>query len=188
METRLHLETHGINLSSHVQDMIGAHLRKLESRFGRITACRVAIRAPGAHHQMGEPYSVSIKVALPGNREVNVGRISHNRDPRQSNIAFAVNDAFRRANRQLRRQAQKLNGDVKQHVGPEGRIASVDTRKSCGFLTTVDGREIYFHAHSVLGGKFDQLAVGDRVAYHEETGENGPQASTVRVLNGGHRV
>jgi cold shock CspA family protein/ribosome-associated translation inhibitor RaiA len=188
METPLQLETHGINLPSHLQDLIEAQLRKLEGRFGRITACRVAIRAPGAHHQMGEPYSVSIKVALPGNREVNVGRISHNRDPRQSNIAFAVNDAFRRASRQLRRQAQKLNGDVKQHFGPEGRIASLDARKSCGFLTAADGREIYFHAHSVLGGKFDQLLIGDRVAYHEEEGESGPQASTVRILNGGHHV
>ncbi len=188
METPLQLETNGAALSSHVQEMIGAHLQKLESRFGRITACRVAIRAPGAHHQMGEPYSVSIKVALPGNREVNVGRISNNRDPRQSNIVFAVNDAFRRANRQLRRQAQRLNGDVKQHLGPEGRIASLEMGKNSGFLTAADGREIYFHAHSVLGGKFDQLLIGDRVAYHEEEGENGPQASTVRVLNGGHHA
>ncbi len=188
METPLQLETHGINLPAHVQETIGAHLQKLESRFGRITACRVVIRAPGAHHQMGEPYSVSIKVALPGSRDVNVGRISHNRDPRQSNIIFAVNDAFRRANRQLRRQAQKLNGDVKLHPGPEGRIAKLDAGKKCGFLTTADGREIYFHAHSVLSGKFDQLLIGDRVAYHEETGEDGPQASTVRVLNGGQHA
>lgn len=111
METPLQLETHGINLSSHVQEIITAHLQKLESRFGRITACRVVVRTPGAHHQMGEPYAVSITLALPGNRSVNVGRVSNNRDPRRADIVFAVNDAFRRATRQLRRQAQKLNGD-----------------------------------------------------------------------------
>jgi len=109
METPLQLETPGVTLSSHVQEVIAAHVQKLENRFGRITACRVAIRPPGAHHQMGEPYAVSITLTLPGNRGVNVGRVSNNRDPRRADIVFAVNDAFRRANRQLRRQAQKLN-------------------------------------------------------------------------------
>ncbi|MGZ5920226.1 MAG: HPF/RaiA family ribosome-associated protein, partial [Rhizomicrobium sp.] len=74
-------------------------MRKMEERFGRGIACRVVIRAPGAHHQRGEPFSVSIQVALPGNREVNVGRISNSHDPRQADLVFAVNDAFRRAMR-----------------------------------------------------------------------------------------
>ena len=50
-----------------------------------------------------------------------------------------------------------------------------------GFLESDDGREIYFHAHSVLDGKYDRLKPGMQVTYHEEMGEKGPQASTVRL-------
>jgi cold shock CspA family protein len=48
-----------------------------------------------------------------------------------------------------------------------------------GFLETPDGREIYFHRHSVLHPGFDRLAIG-RVLFVEEPGE-GPQASTVAI-------
>lgn len=189
MQTSPQIEVHGFELSSHIQDMVTAHLRKLEERFGRSIACRVVIRAPGAHHQMGEPFSVSIRVALPGGREVNVGRISNSRDPRQSDLVFAVNDAFRRAMRQLQRQASKLQEEDKQRIGtPVGKVVRLQPEKLCGFLATEDGREIYFHAHSVLGGRFGKLLPGDRVTYHEEKGEQGPQASTVRVLGGGRHA
>jgi cold shock CspA family protein len=34
----------------------------------------------------------------------------------------------------------------------------------------------------VIDGAFDDLEVGQRVAIHEEVGEKGPQASTVRII------
>jgi cold shock CspA family protein len=48
-----------------------------------------------------------------------------------------------------------------------------------GFLTSADGREIYFDRRSVLNDAFDRLAEGIQVRYVEESGEQGPQASTV---------
>jgi cold shock CspA family protein len=48
-----------------------------------------------------------------------------------------------------------------------------------GFLTSDDGREIYFHKNSVLGRAFPPLHVGTAVRFVEEAGEKGPQASTV---------
>jgi cold shock CspA family protein len=50
-----------------------------------------------------------------------------------------------------------------------------------GFLATPDGREIYFHRHSVLHPGFDRLAIGTEVRFVEESGEKGPQASTVAI-------
>jgi cold shock CspA family protein len=50
-----------------------------------------------------------------------------------------------------------------------------------GFLTTSDGREVYFHQNSVLGNKFKDLKIGTEVRFVEEPGDKGPQASTVRV-------
>ena len=184
METPLKLEIQGVEPSSHVRDLIASNIAKVEARYGRITGCRVAIQAPGAHHRMGEPYAISIHLALPNGREVNVGRVSTGLDRRQADLVFAINDAFRRVIRQLRDQARMLRGEVKQNsVAPEGKVASLDLDRNCGFLMTDDGRELYFHAHSVLGDRFHLLQVGDRVAFHEEAGEKGPQASTVRVLS-----
>jgi cold shock CspA family protein len=51
-----------------------------------------------------------------------------------------------------------------------------------------EGREIYFHRNSVIGG-IDRLALGAEVRFHEERGDEGPQASTVEPVgaNGHHR-
>ena len=54
--------------------------------------------------------------------------------------------------------------------------------KSMAFSKTLDGSEIYFHKHSVLHDAFDRLTIGSRVAFSEELGEKGEQASTVRPL------
>jgi cold shock CspA family protein len=47
---------------------------------------------------------------------------------------------------------------------------------------------VYFHEHSVIDGGFARLDVGSEVAFVEETGEKGLQASTVRLLGKHHYV
>jgi cold shock CspA family protein len=75
---------------------------------------------------------------------------------------------------------------VKQHETlPTGKVVRLDLK--FGFIETSDGREIYFHRNSVLNGGFHKLKLGTLVAFAEEMGEKGPQASTVRLL-GKHRM
>jgi cold shock CspA family protein len=64
---------------------------------------------------------------------------------------------------------------------PLARVAKLFPAEAYGFLQTVDGRELYFHRNSVLQPGFDHLAVGTEVYFSEESGEKGPQASTVRM-------
>jgi hypothetical protein len=109
MNTELKLEIEGISATAHLRQLIETQLGRLEARCGRITACRLVVRKPGPHHRLGAPFAVSLALSLPTGRSVNVGRISKNVDPRQGDLVFAVNDAFRRAMRQLTRQAGKLN-------------------------------------------------------------------------------
>ncbi len=116
MEIPLQLEFHDFEPSSHVRDLIDAHIAKFEDRYGRITSCRMVVRQPGAHHKTGEPYAVSIAIALPGGKPVTVSRKSNDLDPRFADVNYAINEAFRRAARQLREQTRKLQGDVKQHA------------------------------------------------------------------------
>jgi cold shock CspA family protein len=75
---------------------------------------------------------------------------------------------------------RRQRGAVKVHETPPlGRVAKLFS--DYGFVETADGREIYFHRNAVLHDGFDHLAVGAEVEIVEEQGEQGPQASTVRL-------
>jgi ribosome-associated translation inhibitor RaiA len=100
MESPLQLELHGVHESDHVRALVDKNLSKIEKRYGRATSCRVVVRAPNAHHKNGEPYDVSVRIALPARREINVGHTA-SKDDRLADLDFAVNDAFKRALRQL---------------------------------------------------------------------------------------
>ncbi len=114
MEIPIQIELRGLNMSERLRDAISTHIAELEERYGRITACRVALKAPGEHHRNGGLYEVSIRLALPNGRAVNIGRTAK-ADERHSDIDFAINDAFHRARRRLQDQARRLQGNVKSH-------------------------------------------------------------------------
>jgi cold shock CspA family protein len=182
MQTPVEVDFQGMAGTASIQMEIAEHINELEDRFGRVTACRVVLKGPGGHHRTGGLYEVNIRLALPDGREVNVGR-TPTADERHSDLTFAINDAFKRARRQLQDQARRIDGQVKRHEAqPIGTVKLLDESGDFGFLETSDGREIYFHRNSVLNGGFDRLAVGMHVTFAEESGEKGPQASTVRLL------
>lgn len=187
MQVPIEIDLQGIDLRSEFRDVIAAHVNKLEQRFGRITACRVVLKGPGAHHHKGGLYKVNIRLTLPNGREIDVGRTA-TADERHADLGFALNDAFKRARRQLQDQVRRLQGQVKIHANsPIAKVASLDPAGDFGFLETGDGRQIYFHRNSVIDEAYSRLAVGTRVIFVETEGEKGPQASTVKIL-GKHRM
>jgi cold shock CspA family protein len=98
-------------------------------------------------------------------------------------LRIAIGDAFNAAGRRLQDHARRRRGDIKSHVPlPEARVSQIFPREGYGFLASEDGREIYFHKNSVLGQSFPRLKVGTAVRFVEESGEKGPQASTVRLV------
>ncbi len=124
---------------------------------------------------------------MPHIRDVNVARTPQD-DERYAELAYAIGDAFKRARRQLQDRVRRLERQVKHHEpAPAGRVARIDPSGEFGFIATADGREIYFHRNSVLNGGFGRLKPGTAVAFAEDDGEKGPQASTVRPL-GKHLV
>lgn len=181
METALQIDFQGMEANPVMRASIMTHAAGLEERYGRITAGRVVVIAPTAHHRSGGIYEVHIRLSLPEGREVNVDRTPQN-DERYADSAYAINDAFKRARRQLQDHVRKLQGKVKVHEpGPSGAVARIDADGGFGFIETADGREIYFHRNSVLNEGFVRLEVGTRVTFAEEMGEKGPQATTVHI-------
>ncbi len=181
METEPHIDYQGLTATDALRQAVADNIERIEKRYGRLTGCRVVIKAPGEHHRQGGLYEVNIWLTLPGGHEVNVDRTPQ-ADERHSSASFALHDAFKRAGRQLQDQVRKMQGKVKEHEEtPIGTVAKLDP-KGFGFLVTADGREFYFHKNSVLNDAFDRLEVGARVSFAEEMGEKGPQASTVKLL------
>ena len=94
-----------------LRTVIAEHVAGLEGRFGRITACRVVVKAPSEHHRTGGLYEINVRLALPDGKEVDVGRTPR-LDQRYADVHFALNDAFRRARRQPQDQVRRLQGHV----------------------------------------------------------------------------
>ncbi len=187
MQKPVQLTWHHVHPSEEVAERVRLKAAQLERFHPRITGCAVALEAPGHHHRSAGPqYRVRIELSVPGARIV-VGR-----DPTETrahaDLVAAVNAAFREARRRLQDHARIVDRRVKAHASAEQAVvARLFPANGYGFLRTPDGREIYFHEHSVLRRAFGRLRVGSRVRFAEEEGEEGPQASTVApVRTGAH--
>jgi ribosome-associated translation inhibitor RaiA len=116
MQTPVQIDFQGMSATPEIRAAIEKQVEVLEQRFGRTTACRVAVKAPSAHHRNGGLYEVSIHLTLPNGRQVDVGRTPP-ADERHADLNFALSDAFKHARRQLQDQVDLLQGNVKQHAG-----------------------------------------------------------------------
>jgi ribosomal subunit interface protein len=179
MQTPLQIAFHNLECSEAVRKLIEDKVAWLERSYDRVTGCRVVVEAPHRRHRQGNQYLVRIDLTVPG------GEIVINREPpprsESRDLAVAIRDAFDAARRKLEEHVRRLRQEVKNHEPPpHARVSQLFTDESYGFLTTADGREVYFHRHAVRNGGFDELTVGAEVAFVEEAGEKGAQASTVR--------
>ena len=182
MQTPPEIEFQGMAGTPQIEQAIAKHVAQLEQRWGRITACRVTIKASSPHHRSSGLYEIHIHLSLPDGREVNVTR-TPTADERHADVTFALSDAFKHARRQLQDRIRRVQGQVKHHeAAAVGKVARIDPAGEFGFLESRDGQEIYFHRNSVVDGGFARLRVGSQVTYTEEMGEKGAQASTVRLL------
>ncbi len=173
---------HNLPPSEEIDSWIRDEAGRLDQVFDRITSCRVVVDVPHRRrHRDGKSYQVRIDLKLPG-REIVVNREqSQHGDLRDLDIA--VREAFDEARRQLDALTRVRRGDVKAHApAAHGRVLRLVAEGGYGFLETPDGREIYFHRNSVRDGGFGHLEIGTEVAFSEEGGDKGPQATTVRPV------
>ncbi|MGZ3410977.1 MAG: cold shock domain-containing protein [Xanthobacteraceae bacterium] len=187
MQQQIKIEFQGMAPVTRLRQEISQHVSALESRYGRITTCRVVLKAPSARRRAGGAYEVNIRLALPNGREVDVARTA-DLDERHADVTFAINDAFKRARRRLQDRVRRMQGQAKVHEEQLiGTVTKLEPVEKLGVIETSDGQEIYFHPNAVLNGGYSKLKIGSRVSFHEEPGNKGPQASTVRVM-GKHKL
>ena len=179
MQTPVEIDFQGFTPNDRQKAAVKGHIELFERRFGRISSGRIVAIGPGGHHHTGGLYEINIRLRLPTGKEVDASR-THHVDERHSDFFFALNDAFKRARRQLQDKVGRLQGKVKLH---EGQTTGIVTKlfEDHGFLESPAGLEIYFHKNSVLNDNFANLKLGTQVTFVEEEGEDGPQASTVKL-------
>lgn len=180
MQIPVEITFRDIERSEAVEARVHDWVEKLERVFDRIVRCEVAIEHPHRHHNKGRQFHIRVRLTVPGAELVT----SHDpgEDGRHEDVYVAVRDAFAATKRQLEDYVRKNlhRGDVprEQKGADHGRVTFLDVQKEWGWIEPEDGRRLYFHRNSVLGG-VDNLNVGDEVRFTEEVGREGPQASTV---------
>ena len=181
MQVPLQITFRNTEKSEALDAEIRKRVDKLNRHYPGIISCRVVVEAPMLHHQKGGLYKFRIDITLPD------GKLEVNREPAAQNQAHqdpyvALRDAFAAAERKIGQFTSRRQGEVKVHEEmPSGRISQLYPMEDYGLISTPDDREIYFHRNSVLNADFDALSVGAAVQFHEEDGDKGPKASSVRV-------
>jgi ribosomal subunit interface protein len=185
MQQPLQITFRDIPRSENIEAVIHEKAEKLDQFFDRIMTCRVMIESPHTHHHQGMLYHVRVDITVPG-AELVASR-SRDKNHAHEDVYVAIRDAFDAAKRQLQEYKRKLKGKVKTHETPaHGQVIELDPSRDYGRILTPDGRNIYFHRNSVVRGDYSDLEVGSEVRFAEETGEEGPQASTVHVVGKHH--
>ena len=181
MDNPLQIHFKNMDSSPALEQAVRQRLEKLERFSDHIISGRVTVEAPHKHHNKGKLYHVMIDLHVPGG-EIVASRSSDQHHAHED-VYVALRDAVKAVERQLKNRVRVVRGKVKSHeVPPHGRITVLQPDQDYGLIETADGREIYFHRHSIINGDFDQLTVGAEVRFAEEMGDKGPQASSVHLV------
>lgn len=185
MQQPLQITFRDIPHSESVEAIVREKAAKLDQYFEKIMTCRVMIESPHTHHHQGMLYHVRVDITVPG-AELVASR-SADKNHAHEDVYVAIRDAFDAAKRQLQEYKGKLKNKVKTHETPaHGQVAELAPDQDYGRIQASDGRDIYFHRNSLVRGEYGELEVGSEVRFVEESGEEGPQASTVHVVGKHH--
>lgn len=170
----LHIETRNVTLLPEWEARIDEKIASLQQHHpGLVHHFRVTII--GTQHHRHGLFEIHLVASIIGDTIV----VKH----RGERVRPTIVECFDALDRQLREYDRKRRQEVKHHEVPPpvvGTIAEIKLQEGYGYITTPDGREVYFHRNAVKNSDMEALAVGDLVEFGEEAGEKGLQATWVR--------
>lgn len=184
MQIPLQLSFKNVRRTPDVEELIHDKAAKLGKVCDYLSSCRVAVEKPQSHLHSGNPYRVRIDMTVSPGHEL-VVKNEAGRGNMHDPLDVVIRDAFDTASRRLRKLVAQQRGKVKNHEAQQAvaLVHRLFPKDEYGFLKTIDTQEeIYFHKNSVLHGDFERLRIGTGVRYEAEVGEQGPQATTVQVV------
>lgn len=193
LDVPLEVSTRGLTTrEAHLaKRIVRDYAERLARKTPDIIMCRVAVEKPQKFQQSGNPFRVRVLITAPGHTEVVVVR-EPGQHAMHDPLRTVIKDAFQAAMRSLDSEMELRRQEVKNH-DPEpwldedaepatGFVVRLYREYDYGFLRTPDGREVYFHSNAVQHGDFDRLRVGAKVRFEAEQGEDGPQCTSVQIV------
>jgi cold shock CspA family protein/ribosome-associated translation inhibitor RaiA len=184
MEVPIEISFRGVERTPAMEKLIREQAEKLEQVCDHLTSVRVTVEKPQEHLSTGNPYRVRVIARIPPGHELVASREPGEGDM-HAPVEKVIRETFHAVWRQVKEIKQRQRGEVKKHPAQEtaGIVVKLFKEEGYGFILAPEGHEIYFHQNSVLHGDFDRMSVGVGVRYLEESGNNGPQASTVDIVD-----
>src|SRR5262245_3158992 len=184
MQVPLTMTFRNVTKSTSLEALIRKQATKLERVCSHLVSCRISVEKPQSHQKSGSSFRVRLDVTVPPEHELVAVRDAGEGDLHQR-LPTVVRQAFDATQRQLKKLTERQRGKVKSH--PEQAVAGFVIRlfrkAGYGFIKSLEGREIYFHKNTLSAAQFNRLEVGTGVQWNEEEGENGPQATVVRIVD-----
>ena len=190
MQVPLEITCKGFDLTPKLRDVVEKYASRLDKVCDHVISCRLIAEHPHDRPEGGNEFRITLLIRMPPNHEVVVKRsTTEGREPEA--LPKVIRDVFQSAARQCREISRLQRNQVKRHPEQEtaGIVVRLAPEDDYGFLRALDGRDVYFHRNSVLNGDFNRMTIGTGVRYMEEAGEEGPQATTVAIVDkpGVHR-
>ncbi len=184
MQVPLEIAFRDVSRTPEIDRLIEKKVARLEQVCNNLISCRIAIEQPQKHQQQGNPYRVRIEMHVPPKHEL-IAKSKPGDNPMHEGLHAVITDTFDTAERRLRKQMGKLQGETKRHPDqePMAFIGKIFKDEGYGFIWGMDGTEYYFHRNSVLHDAFDRLEKGTGVNFVPESGDEGPQASSVEMID-----
>ena len=188
MERPLEIVFHNMLPSKPIEELIRQKVGRLEKFYPRIVGCRVSVEVRGRpRKKTGSVPEVHVEIQVPG-KTIIVSRERRASDGSASPDArTSVRNAFDAATLKLQDYKRRQSREVKPHPSPlKAHVSSLFAARDYGFITTSQGKELYFHRNSVMDAKLEDLHRGDVVHYVEADGDTGPTAAKVwRAIGNG---
>jgi len=182
-----------------LEELVQKEAAKLDRFYDRISSCRVVVERP-QRAASSKLYHVRIDLGLPKGEllvrhaptlhgALQDAKADKSRKEATSELEHkipqrAIHEAFHEMRRRLQDYSRRQAGFVKNaQKMAQGTVKEIFPDQGYGFLETTDSRRIYFNQASVLDGHFDRLRAGTHIRFAEEMGDDGPQASTVKIIH-----
>ena len=182
MEVPIEITFRNVERTDTIDQMIRDQASRLERFHNRITSCHVAVEQPQEHLSSGRKWRVRLDITVPQGNEI-VVRKEPGKGDMHEQLSTVIKDAFDAAERQLKDLHGKQRGGVKQNAESDfvGIVTRVFPEEGYGFIMDPSEQDIYFHKNAVLNNEFDRITEGTAVWYQTEVGDEGLQATAVRI-------
>lgn len=195
MQVPLEISYHNVDGSDWINDYITERAEHLDHVTGGIVSCRVVVEMAQRPHQTGNPFRVRVEATFPPKKDLIGDKEEVVEDP-QIQLRPIIRHAFDAVEKQAKKQKQMMRGNAKQHHAPQtlaeprplaepiGFVVRLFRDDGYGFIKVAsDNEEYYFNRNAVLHGDFERMELGVQVRFEPSEGEEGPQASTVQVID-----